>query len=241
MLDEYHEPFMVTAVLYDLPANSTLRFDLLIPIAACHSVQHFSWSWIWRLMNTYVLLNKNIPTNKTSIKNLESKFPAMVRVQAASAFKRIGHPFDEFLKRGGRYDLHLQPLKEVHLYSSGISSPFLTTLGDIKYVYIFSAVALIIIILACVNFMNLSTAQSAIRAKEVGIRKVLGSLRPQLIRQFLIEAMIYSFIATFIALFFVSLLLPLFNLIAGKSLLFLVSLIREFGCWCFCSRLLPVC
>jgi putative ABC transport system permease protein len=76
-------------------------------------------------------------------------------------------------------------LPEVHLYSSDISSPFLTTLGDIKYVYIFSAIAVFIMILACVNFMNLSTAQSAKRAKEVGIRKVLGSEKKQLIRQFL--------------------------------------------------------
>jgi putative ABC transport system permease protein len=79
-------------------------------------------------------------------------------------------------------------MTDVHLYSANIGSQFLYTLSDIKYVYIFSAIALLIIILACVNFMNLSTAQSVKRAKEVGIRKVLGSEKKQLIRQFLVEA-----------------------------------------------------
>lgn len=221
VLDEYQEPFTVTAVVKDVPSQSTIQFDLLIPVAACPAVKHFSWSWVWRLMNTYVLLNKNTPNDPLSIKKLESKFPAMVRVQAASAFKRIGQPFDEFLKNGGKYDFHLQPLPDVHLYSANIDSPFLTTLGDIKYVYIFSGIALFIIILACVNFMNLSTAQSVTRAKEVGIRKVLGSLKKQLIRQFLTEAMLYSFISTIFALGLVAILLPFFDAITGKTLSFI--------------------
>jgi putative ABC transport system permease protein len=123
------------------------------------------------------------------------------------------------------------PLTEVHLYSGRISSPFLTTLGDIKYVYIFSAIAVFIMILACVNFMNLSTAQSAKRAKEVGIRKVLGSEKKQLIRQFLTEALLYAFLSMFIALFLVAVLLPLFNTIAGKSLSF--ATVFSSGMWIF--------
>ncbi len=229
ILDEYHEPFTVTAVLKDIPSQSTIQFDLLIPVAACPAVKHFSWSWVWRLMNTYVLLNKNVSTDEASIKNLERKFPAMVRVQAASAFKRIGQPFDEFVKKGGKYDFHLQPLTHVHLYSADIGSPFLTTLGDIRYVYIFSAIAFFIIMLACINFMNLSSAQSSMRAKEVGIRKVLGSLKNQLITQFLTEAMLYSFISTIIALLLVLFLLPVFNLVAGKPLRF--SSIFNTGIW----------
>ncbi len=218
VLDEYEEPFKVTAVLKDLPTQASIQFDLLIPISACPPVQHFSWSWVWLQMNTYVLLDKNFSPTASNIKKLENKFPAMVRTQAATAFKRIGQPFDEFIKKGGKWDVHLQPLTAVHLYSGDISSPFLSTLSDIKYVYIFSAIALIIILLACVNFMNLSTAQSSIRAKEVGIRKVLGSLKGQLIKQFLTEAMLYSFISSMLALFLVALLLPIFNSVAGKTL-----------------------
>lgn len=230
-LDAYHEPFTVTAILKDVPAQSTIQFDLLIPIASCPPVKRFGWSWVWRLMNTYVMLNKNTPRDEAGIKKLESKFPAMVRVQAASAFKRIGQPFDEFLKKGGKWDFHLMPLTRVHLYSANIGSPFLTTLGDIKYVYIFSAIALFIIVLACVNFMNLSTAQSATRAKEVGVRKVLGSQKKQLIRQFLSEALLYSFLSCLFALLLVFLVLPVFNNIAGKSLSF--DIIFRSGIWIF--------
>lgn len=229
VLDEYKEPFEITAILKDIPEQSTIRFDLLIPTSACPPVKRFSWSWVWLQMNTYVLLDKKVANNKEAIKQLEAKFPAMVKVQAASAFKRIGQPIDEFLKKGGKWDFHLQPLLDVHLYSGGISSPFLTTLGDIKYVYIFSVIAIVIMILACVNFMNLSTAQSSQRAKEVGIRKVLGSERKQLIRQFLTEALLYSFISTLIALALAALMMPLFNSVAGKALTF--SSLFTSGTW----------
>jgi putative ABC transport system permease protein len=219
-LDEYNEPFEVTAIVKDLPAQSTIQFDLLIPVTACPPVLHFSWSWVWLQVNTYVLLKNNTDRDPESIKRLVSKFPSMVRVQAASAFKRIGQPFDEFIRKGNKWDFFLQPLLEVHLYSANIGSQFLFTLGDIKYVYIFSAIALFIIILACVNFMNLSTAQSSIRAKEVGIRKVLGSEKNQLVKQFLTEAIVYSTISTIFALLLVALLLPAFNSVAAKSLEF---------------------
>ncbi len=231
VLDEYRQPFEVTAVLKDIPAQSTIQFDLLIPTTACPPVQHFSWSWVWLQMNTYIKLNKNVPNDRESIKRLVSKFPSMVKVQAASAFKRIGQPYEEFIKKGGKWDFYLQPMTYVHLYSANIGSQFLYTLGDIKYVYIFSAIALLIIILACVNFMNLSTAQSVTRAKEVGVRKVLGSEKKQLIRQFLIEALVYSFISSLFALILVAFSLPLFNTVSGKSLQF--KSIFQSGIWIF--------
>ncbi|MDB5209510.1 MAG: transporter permease, partial [Sediminibacterium sp.] len=231
VLDEYKEPFAVTAVVKDIPAQSSIQFDMLIPSAARPVIKRFSWSWVWRQVNTYVLLADNFTATKENIQKLEAKLPAMIRIEAASGFKRIGKPIDEYFKGGGKWELHLQPLTDVHLYSGAVSSPFLTTLGDIKYVYIFAAIALFIMILACVNFMNLSTAQSATRAKEVGIRKVLGSEKKQLIRQFLSEAMLYSVISTLVALLLVALLLPLFNSIAGKTLSF--ATIFSSGMWVF--------
>ena len=219
-LDKYREPFEVTAIVKDPPTRSTIQFDLLIPVKACPPVMRFSWSWVWLQVNTYVLLKNKVGADPENINRLVEKFPSMVRVQAASAFKRIGRPFDEFIKKGNKWDFFLQPFLKVHLYSAGISSPFLFTLGDIKYIYIFSAIALFIILLACVNFMNLTTAQSAIRAKEVGIRKALGSARSQLIKLFLTEAVVFSLIATLVAVALVALLLPSFDLIAGKSLQF---------------------
>ncbi len=231
VLDAYKQPFEVTAVLKNIPASSTIQFDLLIPTTACPPVQRFGWSWVWLQMNTYVLLNKNAPHDPAAIRRLVSKFPDMVKVQAASAFKRIGQPYDEFIKKGGKWDFYLQPLTDVHLHSANIGSQFLYTLGDIKYVYIFSAIALLIIILACVNFMNLSTAQSVTRAKEVGIRKVLGSGKKQLIRQFLLEAAMFCFISVIFALALVILTLPSFNTVAGKTLEF--KTIFQSGIWLF--------
>jgi len=231
VLDAYGDPFVVTAVVKDIPLQSTIQFDMLIPIAAVRPVKRFSWSWVWRLMNTYVLLDKQSSGDPGSISQMESRFPAMVRVQAGSAFKRIGKSFDEFIKKGGRYELHLQPLTDVHLHSASIDSPFLHNLGNITYVYIFSAIALFIIVLACVNFMNLSTAQSVARAKEVGIRKVLGSLRSQMVRQFLMEALVYSIISAVFALLIVAAILPAFNAVAGKSLNYSVIFTSFIGVW----------
>ena len=105
----------------------------------------------------------------------------------------------------------------MHFYSANIGSRFIVQ-GDIKYVYIFGAIGLFIILLACVNFMNLATAQSAKRAKEVGIRKVLGSVRKQLIAQFMAEALVYTLIAAMIAVIFVIGCLPAFNQLAAKSI-----------------------
>ncbi|HEY4326746.1 MAG TPA: ABC transporter permease [Mucilaginibacter sp.] len=217
IFDEYSKPFTVTAVLKDIPKQSTLQFDILQNTASVPPVKHFNWSWVWLQMATYVKLKPSVAADPASIAKLESKFPKMMALQAASAFKRIGQPWDEFKRKGGHWDLHLQPLTDLHLYSSDVSTRFFAQ-SDIKYVYIFSAIALFIMLLACVNFMNLSTAQSAKRAKEIGIRKVLGSLRQQLIRQFMVEALIYSLLAAIIAVFIVLLVLPAFNQLSDKTL-----------------------
>jgi putative ABC transport system permease protein len=217
VFDEYQTPFTVTAVLKDPSSQSSLQFDVLQSNVGMPSVKRFNWSWIWLQMGTYVKLKNDIATDDASIKRIEARFPAMVRVQAASAFKRLGEPFDAFIKHGGQYDISLQPLTAVHLYSQNIGSRYINQ-GDIKYIYIFSAVGLFIMLLACVNFMNLATAQSAKRAKEVGIRKVLGSERKQLIGQFLAEAFLYTLFAALVACFIVSVCLPAFNQLSAKTL-----------------------
>ncbi|MBS1529643.1 MAG: ABC transporter permease [Bacteroidetes bacterium] len=218
--DEYSKPFVVTAVIKDLPEQSSLQFDVLQSNIGMPPIKRFSWSWVWLQTGTYVKLKPNISTDPANIQKLMARFPAMVRVQAADAFRRVGQPFDEFIKKGGKYDILLQPLKDVHLYSANIGNRYFPQ-DDIKYIYIFSAVALFIILLACINFMNLATAQSAKRAKEVGIRKVLGSERKSLMEQFLAEAFLYTFLATSIAIFIVVMSLPAFNQLASKSLSFI--------------------
>ncbi|HEU4858930.1 MAG TPA: ABC transporter permease, partial [Chitinophagaceae bacterium] len=213
---EDKQPFTVTAVLKNVPSSSSIQFDFLTPIADFPVVKRFSWSWVWRLMVCYVKLKPNVPTDKADIQRIESKFPAVVRVQAANGFRRIGKPFDEFIKSGGKWDFHLLPLTDVHLRSGDINLPWLSHISNIKYIYIFGSIAVFIILLACVNFMNLSTARASGRMKEVGIRKVSGSTKAQLIRQFLSEAFLYSLISSVIAVILVVLLLKGFSLIIDE-------------------------
>ncbi|MEP6614931.1 MAG: ABC transporter permease [Ginsengibacter sp.] len=217
LFDDEKKPFTVTAILENLPAQSSLQFDMLRPMSSYPIVKRFSWSWVWTQVTTFVKLKDHL--NRSALQKLESKFPMMLKQQASNAFRRVGQPLDELEKKGGKYILHLQPLTDVHLHSAGVSSA-IATLGDIKYVYIFSLIACFIIILACVNFMNLSTAQSAKRAKEVGIRKVLGSAKSQLVMQFFTEAFIYTIISTVIAMMLVLVLMNSFNQLSGKSLSF---------------------
>lgn len=216
-LDQFKMPFIVSGILEDLPAQSTLRFDMLIPVAACGAVKQFSWSWVWCQMNTYVMLKENVATTPEAIKQVEATFPAVVKANAAQAFRRIGKPFDKFIADGGKWDFHLQPLTEVHLYSDEVQTSYLT-LGSIRYVYIFATIAAFLIILACVNYMNLSTAHATKRTKEIGVRQALGSSRKQLRRQFLAESLLFSLAAVFISFALVILLLPWFNDLAGRSI-----------------------
>jgi len=217
LFDSDRKPFTVTGVVENPPDQVTWNFDMLASISSFQAVKQFSWSWVWLQVNTYVKLKDNFNCSKENISSLETKFPAMVKAQAATAFRRIGQPLDELYKKGGRWDFHLQPLTDVHLHSADIGSR-ITTLSDIKYVYIFSFIAIIIMILACVNFMNLSTAQSAMRAKEVGIKKLLGSGKRELVKQFLSESLLFSFISLFLAFILIAIFLQTFNSISGKNL-----------------------
>ena len=217
LLENDKKPFKVTGVLKNLPSQSSFTFDMLRPMASYPAVKRFSWSWVWLQVNTYIKLKDNFENSLSNITALEAKFPAMVEQQAASAFQRIGQPLDELKKKGGRWELKLSPFTSLHL-KSGQAGNRMTTLSDIKYVRIFSLVALFIIVLACVNFMNLSTAQSAMRSKEVGIRKVLGSMREQLIRQFFGEALLYVFISGLVGVLLVIAFIHPFNQLSGKEL-----------------------
>jgi putative ABC transport system permease protein len=217
VFDEYSKPFTITGILQDLPAQSSLQFDMLQSNVGMSLVKRFSWSWIWLQMGTFVKLRANTPHDAASIKRLESKFPAMITEQATAAFARVGQPLDQLKKRGDHWDMRLQPLTDMHLNGANVVNRYFEQ-SDIKNVYIFLAVAVFIMLLACVNFMNLSTAQAGKRGKEIGIRKVLGSARKQLVGQFIAEAMLYTLLAAVIAIVIVALVLPAFNQLSGKAL-----------------------
>jgi len=214
------ESFKVSAVLKDIPSQSSMKFDFLVPISTYPVVKRFSWSWVWLNVNTYVKLNEALAGNKNEISKLESQFPAMIKRRAAKAFARIGIPLEEFYKNGGHWDLKLQAYNDVHLFSTGIEHTLLQT-GSARNLYIFGVVALFIVLLACVNFMNLSTARSFNRAKETGVRKVMGSSTRNLILQFLTESVLFSMMATLVAALLVALFIPAFNQLASKELVFM--------------------
>jgi len=220
LMKQSKKPFAITAVVKNVPSQSSIQFDFLAPVDDFPVVKQFSWSWVWQQMVCYVKLKPNVPTDDAAIQKLEAKFPSVVRVQAANGFKRIGKPFDEFIKSGGKWDFHLMPLADVHLRSATVSMPWINHISNIKYIYIFASIALFIILLACVNFMNLSTARASNRAKEVGIRKVTGSTKTQLVKQFLSEAFLYSFISSAIAAALVLLLLKGFSVIIDEPISF---------------------
>lgn len=134
--------------------------------------------------------------------------------------KFIGMSFKEFKQQGNNVGLFTQWLPDIHLKSD--LQEEITPNGNIQYLYIFGAIAAFIILIACINFMNLSTARSANRAKEVGVRKAIGAFRERLIFQFISESMIYSFLSMLVALFIVAVSLDTFNLLSGKELTFVV-------------------
>ena len=223
------KPLKVTGVLDDMTnLQASVKFDILLPVDNFESVKYFDWSWVWLNMATYVKLTEKAAANPNIIANLESQFPALLKTHAAGAFERIGQPYEEFLEKGNRWDLHLQPLTDIHLYSGEVESG-ISDQNSIKNIYIFGLIALFIIVLACVNFINLATAQSSKRSKEIGIRKVLGSFKSQLVKQFLSEAILYTLIATVLSVLLVWVLLPYFNQLSGKNLTF--QSIFQDGVW----------
>lgn len=202
--------YKVTGVIKDLPKQSHFHYDFFLSMSSKNDSRDNAW--FSNNFNTYVLLKPG-----TNVKQFEAKLPELMRKNAGPQLQDILHlNFDAFERAGNRYQLSLIPLLDIHLKSNLMSE--LEGNGNIQYVYIFGAVAIFILLIACVNFMNLSTARSANRAREVGVRKVLGSARKYLIAQFLSESMMVTFVATLIAVAAAYLLLPMFNNISGKNM-----------------------
>ena len=204
--------YKITALMKDMPRNSHFNFDILLSI---DNVDYQFGNYLSHNFTTYVVLQKGTDPNifKSRFKDILTKY-VLPQAQAFMSIKSM----DEFEKSGNYLEYHLMPVTKIHLYSARF--PELAPNGDIQSVYIFSAVALFILLIACINFMNLSTARSSNRAKEVGIRKVLGTERKTLIGQFLTESTLVAVIALFIALGITFFILPFFNDVSNKSLQF---------------------
>jgi putative ABC transport system permease protein len=169
-------------------------------------------SWMTSNFFTYLELPEGYDPAK-----LQAKLPGVVdKYIGPQLQKAMGVSMSQFKTSGNTLSFELQPLTSIHLHSNlngEIEAP-----GDIRYVYIFSAVALFMLLIACINFINLSTAGASKRAREVGIRKVLGSVRGQLVGQFLTESLLLTIVSTLIAIGLVYWALPFFNKLSGQQL-----------------------
>ncbi len=189
--------YLITALLDNVPSNSHFTFDFLLSLAGFQHPQRDNWIQ-WNQFYTYLLLKENVPPQ-----TVEAKIPAVLR-------KGMGE------EAAARFAPFLQPLAKIHLYSQLFRE--MAPNSNVAYIYIFSSVALLILIVAAINFINLSTAQGSRRAKEVGVRKVLGSLRQQLVGQFLTEAILLCVFAVVLAISLAEFFLPTFNTLVNTNL-----------------------
>ncbi len=202
--------YKVTGVIKNIPKQSHFDFDFFISMPGLNESKDDSW--FSNNFDTYILFRPD-----ANVKRFAAKLPEFIRKHGEPQLQSILHMNFATLEKGGSYfRFSLIPLKKIHLESN--TKYDLGTKGDIKIVYIFSAIAIFILLIACVNFMNLSTARSSNRAKEVGVRKVLGSPRKYLIAQFLTESVLVTLGGAIIAIFLAWLFLPLFNQMSGKEL-----------------------
>jgi len=217
---------VVSGVIRDWPEKSQFLFNMLLTTSGDNDFKS-TQEYVYFGPFCYLLLNKN-----ASADALEAKLPFIVDKYVSGRIAGLfGEPYDKFIAEGNGYRYFLQPLKKVHLTSE--LEHELRPVGSMKTLVIFGAIAAFILFLACVNFINLSTALSVERAKEVGIRKTFGSRKPELIGQFLAESVLFSLLSMFVALLLVLVFTPMLGKISGVELSFTYFL--------FPSTLLAVC
>ncbi len=188
----------VSGVLAELPRNSSLQFDFVLALNPLKKFWPGGFGWGNFAHETFIQLRPGAD-------------PAVVARHTTELLRKNVPAISTELNR-----LYLQPLREVYLSPEVRDSQF--AMGDKKYVYVFSGVAFLVLMIACINFMNLATARALSRTKEISVRKVMGSSRAQLVRQFLTESVLLSILATLLAIICVEILLPAFNRVSGKSL-----------------------
>ena len=206
------ESYKITAVFEDMAENSHLHFDLILAAAGLEEAQ--STFWLSNNFPTYLLLHEGADPAA-----VDAKLKEMIQTHVVPALGQVmGESFSmtEFESTGNKIDYSLQPLLDIHLYSN-LQGEFEPNF-NITYIYMFAAIALFILLIACINFMNLSTARSSSRAKEVGVRKALGSGKKDLMWQFLTETFLMSMFSFMVALAITVFLLPFFNELSNRSL-----------------------
>jgi len=203
--------YIVSGVIRDVPRQSHFNYDFFVAMSE-DADSRDEQGWLSENYNTYILLREGVDAG-----GLTPAMDKMMYRHVAPVLKSVlNTSVDDFIRGGGYIRNTLTPVTDIHLHSNRLGE--LSANGSISYIYIFGAIAVFILLVACANFMNLSTARASGRAKEVGVRKVLGSQRKSLIFQFLTESMLVSFTALVLALLLAMLLLPWFNNLAGKQI-----------------------
>jgi len=203
------EPYKVGGVIENFPTNSFLKYDFLLTLTGHEFWPGEQTMWLASNYPTYVLLKPG-----TDAAQFQNKLSLISKKYVIPALKSAGNKDADKLEKNGKYVA--QPITDIHLYSSNIDDRL--EKGDIRLVWLFGAIACFILIIACINFINLSTAKSANRAKEVGLRKVVGSYRISLVLQFLVESLLFSVLSFIIGIILAAILLPYFNELSAKSL-----------------------
>ena len=202
--------FLITGVVKPVPGNSSFEFDFIASLSSLP--ESGKANWFGQFVHTYVLTNKGV-----TAKELNKKIYSVAEKHLGPIIKSaFGVGYKEFLNNGNDFSFSFVPLRDIHLYSKVFNE--LKEPGDINTVYLFSTIAIFILIIACINFINLATARSTKRANEIGVRKVLGSRKTQLINQFLSESVLLCFIAVIISIMLVEIALPYFNNLTDKDL-----------------------
>lgn len=203
--------YIVDGVIEDIPSNSHFNYDFFVSLSGDEEASN--QMWVSNNFHTYYVLREG-----TNVAAFEAKvYPHILeKYMGPQIAQLMGQPFEEFEKSGAFVKYHFQALTDIHLKSD--LDVELAANGNIQYIWIFSIAALFILLIACVNFMNLSTARSSIRAKEIGVRKVLGSMRQNLISQFLVESVLMASIALVLGLILAFFAIPYYNELTDKQL-----------------------
>ena len=207
------DTYTVKGIIKDIPGNSHLQFDILLSMSSYSTLlDKNDWLWTWTGFSTYGLVKEGVDIDALTEK-IQAIPPKWAERTTQTSFNQT---YEEYTA-GREWRLYLQPVKEIYLASEPSSHRFGPS-GNQQSIKIFSAIGFLIILLSCINFMNLATARSANRAKEVGIRKLMGSERGALIRQFIFESILFVLVSTLSAFLLVQVLLPGFNQVIEKSL-----------------------
>src|SRR5688572_20941493 len=200
----------ISGIAQDPPLNSHFHFTFILSMNSWDESR--TTSWIAGKVITYIKLKPG-----QQQKTVDETLSRLARTYLHPELEQLRHvDVDQFKSQGNNLGFFVQPLSSIHLYSKLTDE--IESNGDIQYIYLFSAIAIFITLLACINFMNLSTARSASRAKEVGVRKTVGAPNTRLVTQFLVESYFYIVIAVLLALFVIMIVLVPFNLFTHKQL-----------------------